>query len=491
MEQEKSLMKSEDRGIAVLNEIYDSIEQATVVCQFLLDSKLCPAHFYEKTGDKIDFAKGKAHALAVVAWHGKKLGWDVMTAMQLIVPVNGLISIKGDGAKSLIFSSGKLKAGSWVEKEEGSIDADNYTVHISATRSDNGASLTRSFSVGQAKRAGLWITEEMVKRQDGWKYQHSPWYKYPARMVYYRALGFLARDLFGDVMQGTYTMEEAVDMPQDQTMTIEQEDGTKIIIPDSQHAQGRSQSMTKKIVDKIDRSKLSPLPGVSEEPIHNTGQVNTAEYPKTPEEASPEPLQQEEGPTDPPFKPDPPRPDGYLTIEQMMNMETEDLMVMVQNDSELSEALMLIPGKNTNKKLRELIFAYQEGKLEEHLKPFLDADAPEEPPAPGPVQEEEPEETSQDGTTQQDSPAETGDAPSSLTNKYDLEVPDFDEKDKRSFNVALPLYKAMIGITPPLNNERYAELLQKFPGQLSQYRNRDLFCTYAPNDVVHWLLNQN
>ena len=85
-------------------------------------------------------------------------------------------------------------------------------ITITATREDNGLTLSRSFSINDAKRAGLWITEQQVNGTDGWKYKSSPWWKHQKRMLYYRPLGYLARDLFGDVLNEMYITEEAVDI---------------------------------------------------------------------------------------------------------------------------------------------------------------------------------------------------------------------------------------------------------------------------------------
>jgi hypothetical protein len=57
-----------------------------------------------------------------------------------------------------------------------------------------------SFSVADAKKAGLWG-------------KSGPWTQYPKRMLQLRARGFALRDAFPDVLKGLVTAEEAQDYP--------------------------------------------------------------------------------------------------------------------------------------------------------------------------------------------------------------------------------------------------------------------------------------
>jgi len=62
-------------------------------------------------------------------------------------------------------------------------------------RADNGDTWTESFSIQEAKSAGLY-------RQGG------PWSKFPKDMLFARALSRLARQLFPDVIKGVYVEGE-------------------------------------------------------------------------------------------------------------------------------------------------------------------------------------------------------------------------------------------------------------------------------------------
>lgn len=478
MSEENKLVKAETRLPKFVEDAYETVEKMESFANILLKSKLVPNHFYEKLPDgKPDFDKGKTASVVAVLIQGYQLQLPPLTALQHIIPVNGLLSIKGDLAKSMIFNSGKLKSGTWKETEEGSIDQESLVVSITAARSDNGQTLTRSFSVAQAKRAGLWVTQQQINAQDGWKYKQSSWWKYPARMINYRALGFLARDLFPDVMAGIYTTEEATDMPVDQTVVIDQGNGVTLQIPDREFSQGRSRKITERATEKIKAPEFAPIysphgeqqstampPPPEEHPVyegpHNVGPRETteraenAEYPVTQDEA---------------FE--------KFTIEQMTNMHTDDLLKIVREDSDLSEAIMIVPGKNTNKKLREIIFAYQEGTLEEYLKPYaetFEGQAPGEPEV-APVEEKEPD-------------PELIQPKSSELNKYKLEIPPFNKGNERDFEVKRELYHILSSVE--IGNERYLELVKDLP-QFAHYANKEAFCQYATIADVCLLLNKN
>jgi len=486
------LVKAETRLPKFVEDAYETVEKMENFANILLKSKLVPNHFYEKLPDgKPDFDKGKTASVVAVLIQGYQLQLPPLTALQHIIPVNGLLSIKGDLAKSMIFNSGKLKPGSWVEKEEGSIEQENFIVMITAARSDNGQTLTRSFSVANAKRAGLWITQQQVNGQDGWKYKSSSWYKYPARMINYRALGFIARDLFPDVMAGIYTTEEATDMPVDQTVVIDQGNGVSLQIPDRSFAEGRSRKITERAVDKIKAPDFAPVDAtnVSVTPppvfIPPTPIEEMPVY-EGPHEVGPLVDEMERGHefgTKEDIHKNPITPDQAfrkLTIAQMTDMETEDLLKIIKEDSELSEALMLIPGKNTNKKLREIIFAHQEGTLREYLKPFEEAAlTPEEKMYINPTPEAD--------TNVKDELIQPS---STELNKYKLFVPAFNKGNERDFATKKELYHVLSGLTPSLNNERFIELQRDLP-QFAHYANKEAFCQFATIAEVCELLNRN
>lgn len=136
--------------------------------------------------------------LMLIVSAGREMGLTPAYALMKIAYSHGNLIIPGDLAKSIVFSSGLLTAYS-----EQITDADgNYSIEISGTNRMTGASITRSYSYAEADLAGLLVTEAKLKELPALK--DSYWFRFPKRMVYYRALGFFLRDgfmhLFGPFM---------------------------------------------------------------------------------------------------------------------------------------------------------------------------------------------------------------------------------------------------------------------------------------------------
>lgn len=219
-----SIKKREAGGtVAFADNAMETMEGALQYAESLLKSGALPAHFYEKGQYGPDLQKGKPHTVLLVLQKAKEIGMTPLQGLQEIVPINNLLTLKGDGAKARIMASGLVAE--WKEEPVGSLQDGSYEYRITAKRKDNGMELTSSFSVSHAKRAGLWITDQAASKNPKLKY--GPWYKYPDRMIYYRALGFLARTLFPDVLSGIIVHEEAMDYPdaQQQAATVQTERG--------------------------------------------------------------------------------------------------------------------------------------------------------------------------------------------------------------------------------------------------------------------------
>lgn len=137
-------------------------------------------------------ASGDAQAQATMAiLQGMEVGLLPMQAIQTIAVINGRCTIWGDAIPGLLFANGfKIE-----EMVSGTDDAMTATCTI--TRPD-GQRIARSFSVAEAKIAGLWG-------------KAGPWKNFPRRMLQMRARGFCFRDGAADVSRGLYTREEAED----------------------------------------------------------------------------------------------------------------------------------------------------------------------------------------------------------------------------------------------------------------------------------------
>lgn len=130
----------------------------------------------------------------VAIMHGLEVGLTPMAALQRIAVVNGRPTIWGDGAIGLVRASGLCE---FVrETLEGAGDA--MVAKCEAKRKGEPEPIVRTFSVADAKKAGLWAKQ-------------GPWQQFPTRMLAMRARAFALRDGFADVLGGMYLREEIED----------------------------------------------------------------------------------------------------------------------------------------------------------------------------------------------------------------------------------------------------------------------------------------
>jgi len=145
----------------------------------------------------------KPEAILVAIQLGAELGITPMSALRNIAVINGRPAIYGDAALSLVRSSGLLEI--FREEEVGEPGKDTFGVKVTAKRKGFDES-SETFTVGDAKLSKLWG-------------KAGPWTEHPKRMLKFRARGFILRDLFGDVLQGLRTQEEARDIPAEVNVT--------------------------------------------------------------------------------------------------------------------------------------------------------------------------------------------------------------------------------------------------------------------------------
>lgn len=141
--------------------------------------------------------KGKPGNIVIAVQMGSELGLSPMQALSNIAVINGRASVWGDALLGLVRNSPKCQDVHEVVAGEG--DARNATCTIKRLGSSD---TVRTFSVNDAKNAGLWD-------------KAGPWKQYPDRMLQMRARGFACRDAFPDVLRGLISAEEATDMPVD------------------------------------------------------------------------------------------------------------------------------------------------------------------------------------------------------------------------------------------------------------------------------------
>ena len=136
-----------------------------------------------------------------------ELGLPPMTSIGKVCVVNGTASIFGDLPLALVLRSGKLsEIKEHLFNKEGEVialenETDYYGASITVTRKEPNVTLTRQFTIEDAKKAGLW--------------GKNVWASYPKRMLQMRARGHALKDLFADVLMGISILEY------DHNLTIE------------------------------------------------------------------------------------------------------------------------------------------------------------------------------------------------------------------------------------------------------------------------------
>jgi hypothetical protein len=183
---------------------------------------------------------------------GAEIGLPPMQALQGGAVINGRYSLWGDAVLALIVSSplyqdhdeyfevgGQRRDGLVLDD----LKADTTTAICSFVRRGKATPVVRRFSVGQAKKAGLWS-------------KPGPWQEYPDRMLAMRARGFAARDAFPDLLRGIHTAEEARDMP---TVTAEPQPQPRLVQRLSERRVEPTTTVAEATTPPADTTTLGPL----------------------------------------------------------------------------------------------------------------------------------------------------------------------------------------------------------------------------------------
>lgn len=173
-----------------------SIEEIWRVSNMVVRAGLAPqALVGKKTGDEA------VSAVAIAVMAGAELGLPPMVSLRSFTVIGGRPALYGDGIINVVRRSRKaayIRTGYDEEKKAGWCEA---------KRSDTGEEKRVEFSEADARSAGLWDDRKTVKRKgyDGqWKDvpNDAPWFRYPKRMLAWRAAGYCLRELFADVLGG-------------------------------------------------------------------------------------------------------------------------------------------------------------------------------------------------------------------------------------------------------------------------------------------------
>lgn len=154
----------------------EAMEYATIIA----NSAMVPKTYQGKAGD-----------ILVAVQMGAELGLKPIQALQNIAVINGKPSVYGDALLALVQAHPSFEdIKEWYDEKTNTafcrVKRKNQTEH------------TVSFSIEDAKKAGLWG-------------KGGPWTQYPKRMMQMRARGFALRDKFADALGGLITVEEAQD----------------------------------------------------------------------------------------------------------------------------------------------------------------------------------------------------------------------------------------------------------------------------------------
>lgn len=170
-------------GAPIRSLVPTSLEGAWRVAQLLAASPFTPR----------DMKAPEACAAAIM--FGMDLGITPVQAVQSIAVINGRPSIWGDLALALV------RADSRCEDVEEAVVGEGDSRQATCIAKRKGSKPTiRTFSVGDAQKAGLWG-------------KAGPWQQYPSRMLQLRARAFALRDAFPDILKGIAIREEVEDIP--------------------------------------------------------------------------------------------------------------------------------------------------------------------------------------------------------------------------------------------------------------------------------------
>jgi len=157
--------------------VLHSTSEAFSLAEKIARSSLVPAAY-----------RGKPTDAAIAMLYGAEMGFGPMTSLQRVVVIQGKPTVDAQGMVSLIRQAGHSLSGD--------VSAESATV--TGKRCDTGDSMTITWTMDDARKADL-------LGKDNWK-------KFPADMLWARAVSQIGRRLFADVLLGvSYTPEEMAD----------------------------------------------------------------------------------------------------------------------------------------------------------------------------------------------------------------------------------------------------------------------------------------
>lgn len=214
--------------------------------RFAFEHGVLPARYVDdKVNGKIS-EKKLDEAMACISY-GRTLNMSPKLALTNTMVVNGTMTIWGDALPAVIYQSGLM------EYKEETFDATTMTAICTVKRKDMSRPEVRTFSMEDAKIAGLW--------------GKGVWQKYPKRMLQMRARTMALRDVFPDVLQGMITTEEAMEIQQNDAL--------------SDYSRAIAQPVVKKVetvVEEVEAIEYTPLDKISHDLQEITELSKLGEY---------------------------------------------------------------------------------------------------------------------------------------------------------------------------------------------------------------------
>lgn len=157
---------------AVFSLIPKTMEEAFKMAEMMANSDFVPKAYQGKPGNVL-----------VAVQMGQEIGLKPMQAVQNIAVINGKPGIYGDAGKAILLANGCQ-----IEEDDIGVIRNTETGRCIVTRPGR-APVERTFSIADAKTAGLWNKE-------------GPWKTHPFRQLAWRAFWFAARDAASDLLKG-------------------------------------------------------------------------------------------------------------------------------------------------------------------------------------------------------------------------------------------------------------------------------------------------
>lgn len=138
---------------------------------------------------------------AIVMLKGHELGLGLAAAFEFIDVIDGKPSIKPKGAIALIQQSGQLAGMKITESKDDKGNPNACTVWM---KRKNGFEFEVTYTMADAKRAQLTEGSPTARGKRG----YGNWEKYPANMLRWRSVGYVADIVFPDICGGMLRPEE-------------------------------------------------------------------------------------------------------------------------------------------------------------------------------------------------------------------------------------------------------------------------------------------